>query len=194
MSTRLQSERPLSIKERLFIDKFIALGAGRGAGKPAALHAGFKPSYAMFAAHRMLRRPSVLRELEARAKARVRALAPKAVDVVEQILDDKEHKDRLRAANQVLNRVDPLLVAVGHQHAVNVTVKSDDQIGLELLRRLRELGAPRDMMERMLGINGLPLLEARLDAGEVPELEPVTIDGEVVAQVEPDDDDGPDWD
>jgi hypothetical protein len=69
-----------------------------------------------------------------------------------------------------------------------VTVKSGDN-GLELLRRLRELGAPREMMERVLGHNGLPLLEEQLDGnGKASEPEPVTIEGEVVV-AEPDDED-----
>jgi hypothetical protein len=157
----------------------MEFGGGKGAGKPAALAAGFKPSYAPFAAHRMLRRATVVREIEQRQKIRLRTLAPKAVDAVEQILDDVQHRDRLKAANQILNRFDPLLVGVAHQHAVNVTVKSDE-IGLKLLRRLRELDAPRAMMERLLGVNGLPLLEQRLDGGLESKPEPVTIEGEVL--------------
>jgi hypothetical protein len=161
-------------------------GGGKGAGKPAALAAGFKPSYAPFAAHRMLRRRIVVREIEERQKIRLRTLAPKALDAVEQILDDVQHKDRLKAANQILNRVDPALVA--HQHAVDVVVRTGDQIGLHMLRRLRELGAPREMIEKMVGANMLPFLEERLDNGEAPESGPVTIEGEVL-EAEPDDED-----
>jgi hypothetical protein len=185
MSTRLQTERPLSTRERVFVEKYMELGGGKGAGLPAALAAGFKRSYAPFAAHRMLRRPIVARVIEERQRARLRLLVPKAVDVVEQILDDVAHKDRLKAANQILNRVDPSFLGVAHQHAVDVTVRSGDEIGLGLLRRLRELNAPREMIEKMVGRNVLPALEQMLDSGEIPE--PATIEGRVVA--EPDDDD-----
>jgi hypothetical protein len=185
MPTRPQSERPLSTRERVFIEKYMEFGGGRGAGLPAALAAGFKRSYAPFAAHRMLRRPIVARVIEERQKIRLRVLVPKAVDAIEEILDDKGHKDRLKAANQILNRVDPLLVA--HQHAIDVTVKSDDEIGLKLLRWLRELGASREMMESVFGINGLPLLEEQLDGRQESEPdEPVTIESEVL-EVEPND-------
>jgi hypothetical protein len=187
MPTRPQISRPLSTRERVFIEKYMEFGGGKGAGRPAALAAGFKPSYAMWAAHRMLRRATVVREIEHRQKVRLRTLAPKAVDVVEQILDDVQHRDRLKAANQILNRFDPLLVGVAHQHAVNVTVKSDE-IGLKLLRQLRSWGAPRELMERVLGVNGLPMLEQRLDGGQESEPGPVTIEGEVL-EAEPDDDD-----
>jgi hypothetical protein len=194
MATRPQTERPLTTRERVYIEKYMELGGGKGVGTQAALAAGFKPSYAPIASHRMLRRPIVVHEIERRQKIRLRTLVPKAVDVVEQILDTEDHKDRLKAANQILNRVDPLLVGVAHQHAVNVTVRSGDQIGLGMLRRLRELGAPREMIEKMVGHNALPALEERLDSGEesepTPESGPV-IDGEVLA-VESDDGDDPD--
>jgi hypothetical protein len=163
----------------------MEFGGGKGVGTRAAVAAGFRPSYAPYAAHRMLRRVTVVREIEQRQKIRLRTLAPKAVDAVEQILDDVQHKDRLRAAGQILNRFDPLLVGVAHQHAVNVTVKSSDELGLELLRRLRELGAPREMMERLLGHNGLLLFEERLDGGQKSEPGPV-IEGELVAADEDD--------
>jgi hypothetical protein len=185
MPTRPQSERPLSAKERLFVEKFMEFGGGKGAGKPAALAAGFKPSYAMWAAHRMLRRPIVARVIEERQKARLRVLVPKAVDVVEEILDDKNHKDRLKAANQVLNRVDPIVVGVAHQHDVHVSVL-DNEMGVLALRWLRELGASRAMLEEALGVNALPELEAMLDGGQTPAPEPVTIEGEVL-EAEPDD-------
>jgi hypothetical protein len=178
----LQSEeRPLSAKERLFVEKYMELGGGKGAGTPAALAAGFKPSYAMWAAHRMLRRPIVARVIEERQRARVRLLAPKAIDVVEEILDDKNHKDRLKAANQVLNRTDPVVVGVAHQHDVHVSVL-DNEMGVLALRWLRELGASRAMLEEALGVNALPELEAQLD--DRPK--PVMIEGEVL-EADPDD-------
>jgi hypothetical protein len=187
MSTRPQSERPLSLKERTFVDRYLALGGERGAGTKAAQLAGYPASWAAIASHRMLRRPRVVRAIEAESKRLVRALGPHAIKVIKEILDNENHKDRLKAARTVLERIDPLLVGVAHQHDVKVTVKSGDN-GLELLRRLRELGAPREMMERVLGVNGLPLLEERLDGnGKAPEPEPVTIEGEVLA-AEPDDD------
>jgi phage terminase small subunit len=156
--TKPQSDRPLSTKERVFVEKYMEFGGGKGAGKPAALAAGFRESYAQFAAHRMLRRPIVARVIEERQKTRLRVLVPKAVDTIEEILDDKDHKDRLKAANQVLNRVDPVVVGVAHQHDVRVSV-SDDEMALRVLRWLREMGASREMLERSLGVNDLPRLE-----------------------------------
>jgi hypothetical protein len=181
------------LKERTFVDRFLALGGGRGVGTKAAIAAGFPASWAAIASHRMLRRPRVMRAIEAESKRLVRALGPRAVQVVKEIMDDREHKDRLRAANQILHRVDPLPAAHSYD-VVNVTVKSGDEIALKLLHGLRALGASREMLERAVGANALPLLEQRLDSGEVPELEPVTIEGEVVPEAESEDDDGPDRD
>jgi hypothetical protein len=66
MPTKPQSSRPLSTRGRVFIEKYMEFGGGKGVGKRAALAAGFKPSYAPFAAHRMLRRATVVREIEQR--------------------------------------------------------------------------------------------------------------------------------
>jgi hypothetical protein len=167
----------------------MEFGGGKGAGKPAAIAAGFKPSYAPFAAHRMLRRSTVVREIEERQKIRLRTLAPKALDVLEEILDSPEHKDRLKAVGQVLNRVDPAIAVTAHQSDISVTVKqqTSDELALKALRLMREIGATREMMERVLGCNGLPLLEAQLDGRAfAPESEPVTI--EAIAAETPDDD------
>jgi hypothetical protein len=191
MANRPQpSDRPLSLREKVFIAKYEEYGGGKGAGKPAAIAAGFKESYAKIAACRVLQREPVQREIEKRQKARLRTLIPKAVDAVEQILDDAQHKDRLRAAGTILNRVDPLLVGVAHQH--NVTIESNDQMALKALRLLKAMGASRRMLEEALGSGDLPRLE-QLAAGngQMRELAPVTIEGE--ALVEPDDDlDDPD--
>jgi hypothetical protein len=186
MSARSQSDRPLNLREKIFIAKYEEFGGGKGAGKPAAVAAGYKESFAAIAACRLLQREPVWREIEKRQKARLRTLVPKAVDAVEEILDDAQHKDRLRAAGQILNRVDPLLVGVAHQHTV--TVESNDGVALKALRWLREMGAPREMIERSLGTNDLPRLEQMLDSGQIPAPEPVTIEAEAL-EVESDDDD-----
>jgi hypothetical protein len=138
----------------------------------------------------MLRRSTVVREIEERQKIRLRTLAPKALDVLEEILDSPEHKDRLKAVGQVLNRTDPSIATTAHLSDINVTVKqqTSDEMALKALRLLREIGASREMMERVLGANGLPLLERQLD-GQAPELEAVTIEGEVLeAEIDDGDD------
>ena len=182
--------RPLSLREQLFIAKYEEYGGGRGAGAKAAISAGYKENSAAVMACRLLQREPVRREIEKRQKARLRTLVPKAVDVLEEILDTPEHKDRLKAVGQVLNRVDPAIAVTAHQSDISVTVRqeSSDELALKALRLLREIGASREMMERVLGCNGLPLLERQLDGqASKPESEPVTIEGEVL-EAETDDD------
>jgi hypothetical protein len=174
-------EKPLSIKERAFVDHYLALGGCKGVGKKAAELAGFT-SWATFAAHRMLRRPRVMRAIEEETKRLVRALGPEAIRVIKEVLENREHKDRLKAARMVVEKIDPTFVQHAHDHTVEHTynVKQLE----ELARRLAgELGIPP---EKFLGVNGgPPLLE-----GEVVEAEPE-------AEHESDDDgddDAPDWD
>ena len=104
MPTRPQSsDRPLSLKERTFVDRYLALGGERGAGTKAAQLAGYSASWSAIAAHRMLRRPRVMRAIEEESKRLVRALGPQAIKVIKEILDDREHKDRLKAARTLDN-------------------------------------------------------------------------------------------
>jgi hypothetical protein len=58
---------------------------------------------------------------------------------------------------------------------VTVKQQTSDEMALKALRLLREIGASREMMERVLGCNGLPQLEAMLD-GQASESEALTIE------------------
>src|SRR6516165_9530038 len=118
------SDRPLSLKERTFVDRYLALGGERGAGTKAAQLAGYSASWSAIAAHRMLRRPRDMRAIEQESKRLVRALGPRAIQVIKEILDDREHKDRLKAARTILERIDPTFLGVQHQHRVDVAIES----------------------------------------------------------------------
>jgi phage terminase small subunit len=175
--------RPLTLREKVFVAQYEALGGGKGAGKPAAIAAGYSENSAHVMACRLLQREPVQREIQKREKARLRSLFPKALDVLEEILDSPEHKDRLKAVGQVLNRVDPAVATTAHLSDINVTVRQQttDELGVKALRLMREIGATREMMERVLGCNGLPLLERMLDGVRAESKSaPVTIEGEVL--------------
>ena len=187
------SDKPLSLKERTFVDRYLALGGERGAGKKAAEAAGFPASWAAIASHRMLRRPRVMRAIEEESKRLVRALGPQAIQVIKEILDDREHKDRLKAARTVLERIDPALLGVQHQHHVDVE-PSGVELALKMLRVMRELQVPIEVQRERLGINLFPELEAMLDGeavngnGKAPE-SPLMIEGRaVVAEPDAEDD------
>jgi hypothetical protein len=192
MPIRPQSERPLSLKERTFVDRYLALGGKHGAGKKAAQLAGYPTSWSGIAAHRLLRRPRVMRAIEEESKRLVRALGPQAIQVIKEILDDREHKDRLKAARTVLERVDPAFVGFQHQHRVDVVAESGLERSLRLLRMLRELKVPIEVQREKVGVNLFPQLEAMLDGeaingnGKASESEPLMIEGEVAAEDEDD--------
>jgi hypothetical protein len=200
MATRPQSERPLSPKESIFVDRYLALGGARGAGKKAAQLAGYPASWAAWASHRMLRRPRVMRAIEQESKRLVRALGPQAIKVIKEILDDREHKDRLKAARTVLERVDPTFLGVQHQHHVDVAVESGIETALRMLKTLRALKVPIEVQREKLGHNLFPQLEAMLDGeavngnGKAHESEPLIIEGKAAsiegdAYTDPEDED-----
>ena len=188
------SDRPLSLKERTFVDRYLALGGERGAGTKAAQLAGYSASWSAIAAHRMLRRPRVMRAIEEESKRLVRALGPQAIKVLKEILDDKGHKDRLKAARTVLERIDPAFLGVQHQHHVEVA-ESGVETALRMLRVMRELRVPIEVQRERIGVNLFEQITAALDGGAVngngkaPEAEPLMIEGAVVVAESGDDPD-----
>jgi hypothetical protein len=134
-----------------------------------------------------------MRAIEEESKRLVRALGPQAIKVIKEILDDREHKDRLKAARTVLERIDPTFLGVQHQHHVDVAVESGVETAVRMLRVMRELRVPIEVQRERIGVNMYEQLTAALDGGalngngKVPELPPM-IEGRVVA-AEPDDED-----
>jgi hypothetical protein len=194
MPTRPQTERALTPREAVFVDRFLALGGQRGAGKKAAQLAGYPASWAAYASHRMLRRSRVIKALETESKRLVRALGPQAIAVIREILSDREHKDRLKAARTVLERIDPTFLGVAHQHHVEVVAESGIETAVRMLQAMRELKVPIEIQREKIGVNLFEQLVTALDSGvsngngKALESEPLMIEGAVVAEAEPDDD------
>jgi hypothetical protein len=136
-----------------------------------------------------------MRAIETESKRLVRALGPQAIKVIKEILDDRGHKDRLKAARTVLERIDPAFLGVQHQHHVDVVAESSVETALRMLQVMRELRVPIEVQRERIGVNLFEQLTSALDGngkaldgnGKAPESEPLMIEGEVVA-VEPDDD------
>ena len=136
----------------------------------------------------MLRRPRVMRAIEQESKRLVRALGPQAIKVIKEILDDREHKDRLKAARTVLERFDPTVVGVQHQHHVDVAVESGVETALRMLQVMRELRVPIEVQREKIGVNLFEQITNTLDGkgevngnGKAPESESLMIEGAVVA-------------
>jgi hypothetical protein len=141
----------------------------------------------------MLRRPRVMRAIEEESKRLVRALGPQAIKVIKEILDDRGHKDRLKAARTVLERIDPTVVGVQHEHRVDVAVEPGIETALRMLQVMRELRVPIEVQREKIGVNLFEQLTATLDGGAVngngkASESPLMIEGRV-AEAEPEDDD-----
>jgi hypothetical protein len=141
----------------------------------------------------MLRRPRVMRAIEQESKRLVRALGPKAIKVIDEILDDREHKDRLKAARTVLERIDPAFVGFQHQHRVDVVESSGIETAVRMLQVMRELQVPVEVQKERIGVNMYEQLTAALDGGAVngngkAAESPLMIEGAVATEVDGGDD------
>lgn len=156
----------LTPRDRLFVVELFRPGAS---GTAAARAAGFgvkgkskNTTYGRIA-FRKLRQQSIVEAIEEESRRVVRSLAPDAVQVLREILGNKRHKDRLKAARTVLERTDPSLSLHQHQHDVRVhEADNDDAKAIEFLRQFRQLGAGREFLENVFGRNGLAILESKL--------------------------------
>jgi phage terminase small subunit len=86
-----------------FAEAYVANG---GHGEDAAKVAGFSPHTARIKASQLLRLPKVQAAVRAHAFAQVDKLAPKALAVLERIIEDPNAapRDRSRAAEAILDR------------------------------------------------------------------------------------------
>src|SRR5450759_1929202 len=100
-----------SKQERLFVRALFA-NPGHGAGARAARLAGYgnanSPNVTFWrAANRLFNRPRVADAIAEMTRLLMRSEAPQAVQAVREIIKDKSHKDRLKAARSVIDRADP---------------------------------------------------------------------------------------
>jgi hypothetical protein len=138
--------------------------AGFGADVPGGPTCMKQQAYDVFHDERMLR---ALKEL---GEKHLVAGIPNAIGVVEEIMSNPEHKDRLRAAQTVLDRAYPL----ESLHRVTVEHKIDYQAqALEELTAFRKLGVAREKLEEIFGRDGLYHLEQQLDASKPKVIEHV---------------------
>jgi phage terminase small subunit len=156
--------RALNIQQRRFVTALFE-NPGHGAGARAARAAGYghaKSKALTFArqANRLFNDPKVQRAIAEQTARLLRSEAPQAVQAVREIMGDKDHKDRLKAANLVLERLDPTET----RHHVDVVHRAEPSID-DLVRWMRhfrdDLNFTRDQLNAMFGGNRMPLLEER---------------------------------
>jgi phage terminase small subunit len=174
----------LNPRERAFV---VALFMPDMTGTAAAKAAGFgvegKSTNATFGriAHRKLSQAHIVAAIEEESRRVVRSLAPSAVRALREILEDPKHRDRLKAARTVLERVDPSMMRFEHEHNVRVRATDHDSEAVAMLRQMRAQGATREVLEWFFGIGGLSRIEKKLAREEKGPL----IEGEVIAPVGP---------
>jgi phage terminase small subunit len=118
--------------------------------------------------NRLVNRPRVQDALIELTRKAIRSDGPEAVKTVREIMGDKHHPQRLKAAQQVLDRVDPTIQRV--DQSVKVEVVDRQAEALAQLKLLRQLGVAREKLEELFGYSGLPLLEKQLATQEGKEV------------------------
>jgi hypothetical protein len=126
----------------------------------------------------LLRKPRVIDLISEVTRKTLRTSAPHALAAVREILSDPLHKDRLRAANVVLERIDPTVARL------DVNVKHElidrDKEAVAYLRKLLALGVSREKLEAELGYSDLPRYERLLALEDASKAAPV-IEADYVA-------------
>jgi len=172
-------EAACSPMERRFVHWLMNLPPKHGFRVQAAKLAGYgkdsKPNVLNSIAQDLLRKQRVIDLIEEVARKQLRSSAPEAIAAVREIIADPEHRDRLKAANVILERIEPTMqrldVRVKHE-----TIDRDAE-AVAYLRKLRSLGVSREQLEQELGYSDLPRYERLLELEDAKNALPV-IEGE----------------
>lgn len=145
----------LSTRQQAFVRYMLQTG-GQNAKRCAAA-AGYTGNDNTMAvtAHRLAHDEKVLAALKEEADKRIRSGAILGASVLAEIAGDVTHKDRLKAAIELLNRAGLLTATLHkHEHAVTVTNTADEKAQIA---RITEMAAK-------LGVDPKKLLGGFIDA------------------------------
>ena len=173
--------RVLTEKQRKFVLALL-LDQGKRFGrlKRAAQLAGYTGTQIKVTAHDLSRNPKIIEALQEEGRKLIHGgIYADAVVAVRNLVQDAAHRDHARAVGMVIDRVHPLTT----HHSVDVVHRHEnpDQVALEELNALRQLGASRDKLLELFGPNGLDRIEA-LEAAEIAQRAAAAkvIDGEAI--------------
>lgn len=175
--------RLLTEKQRKFVLAML-LDQGKRFGrlKRCAQLAGYTgtPLTLRTTAHDLSRNPKIIEALNEEGRKLIHGgIYADAVVAVRNLVQDAAHRDHARAVGMVIDRVHPLTT----HHSVDVVHRHEnpDQVALEELKALRQLGATRDKLLELFGPNGLDRIEA-LEAAEIAQRAAAAkvIDGEAI--------------
>lgn len=148
-------------RRRAFAWNYVFNGSN---GSAAAIVAGYSNASeaAKVTAHHLLQRDEVQKAIQALCGRYLFSLAPKAVMRLGDILDNPKHSKHTKAIEMVLDRT-------GHEARTGVDVKVSGSIdvnhtdeALADLRRLRDMGVPREKLVETFGFSGLSRYEKML--------------------------------
>lgn len=136
----------LTDMQKRFVTAIVVVGAKRDYGAECARLAGYEPKWARQKAYELMRNPKVLAAIRREADIKLQASVLIGTMVLEEIALDEKHKDRLKAATELLNRGGMMLIQkVEHTH-------KDDRTAAELVAFIRAMAAKNGMdPQKLLG-------------------------------------------
>jgi phage terminase small subunit len=161
-------------RQRAFVDALFHVAPGHGAMAAAARMAGYEqstPHVLTATANRLMRDPKVQAAIAEETKRRLRASGPQAVVTIQDIMGDPLHKDRLKAAVQVLDRLDPVTQRL-EAHHVHEVVDRETEL-FEAFKAAKEFGASQEKLIELFGFSKVPMLERKL--AEQKRREPIDV-------------------
>jgi phage terminase large subunit-like protein/phage terminase small subunit len=163
-------------------------GAIAAAARAAGYGLNSEPATVAVIGQQIAHREDVQAAIAEYTRKEIHKTGPAAVSAVRQIVSDPLHKDRLKAANVILERITPTVQRV--EVAVSVAVDHTKE-ALEALRYMKELNVPRQKLLEHFGHTGLPRYERMLAEQEV------ATKGQEIVEAEfkeiPPNDNNPDW-
>lgn len=144
----------LTKRQQSFVRAMLEVGGRAGDYARCALAAGFtgSPNVIRVTAHRLAHDTKVLAALKEEADKRIRSGALLGASVLLEIASDQMHKDRFRAATELLDR-SGLMVITEHK----VTVDHSNSSEKEMVARIADMAA-------QLGIDPKRLLGGYVEA------------------------------
>jgi hypothetical protein len=169
------AEAACSARERRFVYWLLNLPPKKGFRVQAARLAGFgeasTPHVLNSIAQTLLAQQRITDLIVEVTRKQIRSSAPEALAAVREIIADPDHRDRLKAAQTILERVEPTM------QRIDVSVKHEvidrDGEAVAYLRKLKELNVSREKLEEELGYSDLPRYERLLQLEDAKNGTPV---------------------
>jgi hypothetical protein len=176
-------EAACSAMERRFVYWLFELPPKRGYRVQAAKLAGFgknsTPHVLNSITQDMLRKQRVVDLISEVTRKLLRSTAaPEAVAAVREIIADPEHRDRLKAAQTILERIEPTMQRIDMRVTHEVVNREAEAVAY--LRKLKALGVSRDKLEAELGYSDLPRYERLLELEDAKNAVPIDADYTVI--------------